>query len=185
MSTSELKSAHPLTVLDLTIGTAHINALGHLEAGAYVTLFEKTIAPLFSRLGITDDRLLHTDTSGAILSPFLVEMHVCYIAELNTDDAVTISAQLLDIDTKRAHLILSMTKAPKDHQKGLQAATCELLVLNMDTSARKPANWSTTQGAAWHKLRDQQSRLPPPPQVGRAIAPLTSQQIPRPSGSNQ
>lgn len=172
MSSSDPKTALPLAVLDLTIGTAHINALGHLEAGTYVTLFEKAIAPLFSRLGITDDRLLHTTDDSAILSPFLVEMHVCYIAELSTGDTVTISAQLLDVDAKRARLMLSMTKAPKGLSKAHQAATCELLILNMDTTARKPANWSTTQTAAWHKLRDQQSPLAPPPQAGRAIGPL-------------
>ncbi len=158
----------PLAVRNTTIGGDHINALGHLEAGTYVTLFETAIAPFFSRIGLTDERLLHTAANGTVLSPFLVEMHVSYFAELNPGDSVGIAAQLLDHDVRRARLMLTMTK----HPHGRPAAACELLILNMDTVTRKPAAWSTTQAAAWQTLIRDQGLGPMPSHAGRAIGAL-------------
>lgn len=155
-------------VCDRNVGKDHINALGHLEAGRYVVLFETAIAPLFSTLGLTDERLLATAADGNTLSPFLVEMHVTYQAELGAGDTVSIFARHLGHDARRARLFLDMTR----NRDGRRAATCELMILNMDTASRKPAPWSDAQIAAWTKLAAHGRTLPKPAEAGRAIAPV-------------
>lgn len=155
-------------VCDRDIGNDHINALGHLEAGRYVILFETAIAPLFQRIGLTDAKLIASGENGEVLSPFLVEMHVTYQAELDATDSVAITAQHLGHDARRARIFLVMTRK----RDGRRAATCELMILNMDTGTRKPAAWTSVQRAAWDKLAADSGARAAPPEAGRAISAI-------------
>ena len=161
-------NAAPHHVCSRVVGTDHINALGHLEAGRYVILFETAIAPLFETIGLTNADLIARTPAGATLSPFLVEMHVTYQAELAAGDAVAITAQLLEHDARRARIMLQMTRSNDSRR----AATCELLILNMDVTARKPAPWSDLQTKAWHSFAAMHSGVDAPAEAGRGIAPL-------------
>lgn len=153
----------PLDLATLTVAKSQVNALGHLKASEYIKLFDDTIPVFFPLTGLADADLLHGDTS-----PFLMDLHACYLAELSAGEAVRISAQLIDHDAKRARLILLMNAAAD----GRLAATCELLLVNMHVKARRPAAWSTAQQSIWTQIASAHASMSPPPQAGRSIGPL-------------
>lgn len=158
-----LSSGQPLDLATLTVAKSQVNALGHLKASEYIKLFDDTIPVFFPLTGLADAHLLHDDTS-----PFLMDLHACYLAELAAGETVRIAAQLIDHDAKRARLILLMNAAAD----GRMAATCELLLVNMNIRARRPVAWSAAQQAIWQTIAAAHGGLPLPPQAGRSIGPL-------------
>ena len=159
-----LVDGEPLPLHQATVAPSQVNALGHLRAAEYVRLFDDAIPVFFPLTGLADQDLRHGTTS-----PFLMDLHACYLSELRAGEAVSIAARHLDHDARRARLILTM-EAVAD---GRRCATCELLLINMDISARKPVPWSATQTAIWGQLKAAHASLPPLPQAGRAIGALT------------
>lgn len=146
-----------------TVARSQVNALGHLKAAEYVRLFDDAIPVLFPLAGIADKDLRHANTS-----PFLMDLHACYLSELRPGETVEIAARHLDHDVRRARLMLTMDAVAD----GRLCATCELLLINMDVIARKPAPWSAAQLIGWDALRVAHASLPVLPQAGRAIGPL-------------
>jgi acyl-CoA thioester hydrolase len=155
----------PLAVHAATIAKSQTNALGHLRAAEYVRLFDDAINLFFPLTGLADADLRHGSTS-----PFLMDLHTCYLSELRPGEAVQIAVHYLEHDPRRARLILTMMAAAD----GRMCATGELLLINMDIVARRPAPWSVSQGALWDQLQRAHASLPGLPQVGRTIGPLAS-----------
>lgn len=166
MDGSSIKGLVPGEPLPLTVATvapSQTNALGHLRAAAYVQLFDDAIPAFFTLTGIADADLRHGDTS-----PFLMDLHACYLSELGAGEVVRISARHLDHDPRRARLILFM-HAVADNRL---ASTVELLLINMHVVARKPVPWSKVQLNGWLQLASAHSGLPMPRQAGRSIGAL-------------
>jgi acyl-CoA thioester hydrolase len=118
----------------------------------------------FPLTGLADGALRHGETS-----PFLMDLHACYLSELGAGEVVRVHFRHLDHDAKRARAMLTMTAVAD----GRPAATCELLLINMHVAQRKPVAWSPAQTALWDRLRTAHASLPLLPQAGRAIGPLT------------
>ena len=154
----------PLLLVHAVVAPEHTNALGHLRAAAYVTLFDDAIMAWFPRSGVTDAQLVHDSTS-----PFLMDLHTTYLRELKAHQPVAIAAQVLDVDARRVRIILLMT----DLERQALCATCELAIINIDLATRRPTPWSAAQMAIWSGLHHAHAALPVPPQAGRAIGPLT------------
>lgn len=148
-----------LELLETGVDPAWVSALGHLRAAQYVALFDDAIMVMLPGLGLVDGKLRHGTTS-----PFLSDLHATYLREVTGGERLRITGQLLGLEAKRARIMLAMDVA------GAPAATCELLIVNMDLAARKPAAWSPAQAAIWSRLAAAHAGLPPPPTAGRAIA---------------
>lgn len=165
MAITGLTDGQPLELLKARVQAGQTNAQGHLRAAQYVQLFDDAVMVFFPLTGLADADLRHGETS-----PFLMDLHTCYLAELRAGDAVTIKVQHLEHDARRARLIMSM----HDDSSGRLAATTELLLINMGLTSRRPAPWSPEQLAIWQSLRAAHQSLPAPAQAGRAIGSLTS-----------
>ena len=155
-----LVAGAPLPLHQATVARSQVNALGHLKASEYVRLFDDAIPVFFPLAGIADGDLRHVNTS-----PFLIDLHACYLSELRPGETVQIAARHIEHDARRARLMLTMDAVAD----GRLCATCELLLINMDVVARKPAAWTATQITAWDRLRTAHASLPLLPQAGRAI----------------
>jgi acyl-CoA thioester hydrolase len=160
-----LTAGAPLDLHTATVAKSQTNALGHLKAAEYVRLFDDAINLFFPLTGLADEDLRHGNTS-----PFLMDLHTCYLSELRPGEAVRIAVRHMEHDARRARLILVMTAAAD----GRMCATGELLLINMNMITRKPEAWSATQAAVWEQLHAAHQSLPPLPQAGRAIGALGS-----------
>jgi acyl-CoA thioester hydrolase len=165
-----LEMGAPFVVHHATVAKSQVNALGHLKAAEYVRLFDDAINLFFPMTGLADADLRHIDLRHGDTSPFLMDLHTCYLSELRAGEAVVIAARHMEQDARRARLILTMTAAAD----GRLCATGELLLINMSLAARKPAPWSAIQLALWGELGAAHAALPVLPQAGRAIGPLTA-----------
>ncbi|HRD77702.1 MAG TPA: thioesterase family protein [Hyphomicrobiaceae bacterium] len=154
----------PFRLIEAEVKPDWVNSLGHLRAAHYVQIFDDAFMAMFPGLGLTDARLMCGSTS-----PVLADLHATYLAELRTGDRVSVAAQFLDADERRVRLILLM------HALGVArlAATCELAIVNMDLTSRRPAQWSTEQTTILDRLKRAHASLPMPKQAGRSIGPLT------------
>lgn len=148
------------------------NVVGHMRAHQYVALFDDAMVEFLSGSGLTDETLRNGTTS-----PVLTDMHVCYLKEVRPGEEVAFFAQALGHDERRGRLILTMRLTPAD----VLAATCELAIVNLDLSTRRPCPWLPEQVAIWQQLIIQHSAVPVPPQTGRKIGPIETVQIRRAS----
>jgi acyl-CoA thioester hydrolase len=164
-----LTSTEPFVVHHATVSKDQTNALGHLKASEYIRLFDDGINLFFPRAGLADVDLKHGETS-----PFLMDMHTCYLSELRAGEAVEIAVQHLDHDARRARTMLTL-RAVTD---GRLCATTELLLINMHIGERKPKPWSPRQMSLWDTLKSAHQALPILPQAGRAIGPLSQTKAP-------
>lgn len=163
MSLAGVTGGHPLELTTLTVAKSQTNAFGHLKAAEYVKLFDDAVMIFFPHTGLADAELRHGETT-----PFLMDLHACYLSELAAGEAVRIAARHLGHDAKRARLMLTMHAAAD----GRIAGTVELLLINMHVAQRKPVAWSPAQVGIWDKLRAAHASLPVLPQAGRAISAL-------------
>ncbi|MCB1549764.1 MAG: thioesterase family protein [Hyphomicrobiaceae bacterium] len=142
-----------------------VNELGHMRAAEYVELFDDAVMALLTSAGLTDASLRHGATS-----PVLTELHATYAKEIGAGASIAIAAHVLGLDERRVHVVLVMreeaTQAP--------VATCELAIVNISLESRAPVAWSREQAAIWSRLAAACAGLPRPPQVGRAIRPLSA-----------
>lgn len=129
-----------------------------MRAAQYVALFDDAIMVMLPGLGLTDARLRHGTTS-----PFLSDLHATYLREVAGRAQVAITGQLLALDAKRARIMLAM------QAEGETAATCELLVVNMDLASRRPVPWSPAQADTWSRLAAAHASVGMPPTAGRSI----------------
>lgn len=155
--------AAPLPLIETEIETGRVNVLGHMRAAQYVAVFDDAFLAFVAKTGLTGPDLRHGSTS-----PFLLDLHATYLAEIKAGERVAVTAHVLECDARRARLMLVMQQMPA----GRRAATCELAILNMDLVAHRPAPWSGEQAAIWAALIDAHRALAPPPEAGRAIGPL-------------
>lgn len=159
MPVEGLHPGQPLALLRSRVRPDQTNAQGHLRAAQYIAIFDDAIEVFFPMTGLADAQLRHGDAS-----PFLMDMHTCYLAELRAGDEGSVTLQYLGHDARRARLILTMIGPA-----GTPAATTELLLINMGLSSRRPAPWSPAQQAIWSELAAAHAGLATPAQAGRAI----------------
>ncbi|MBV1692862.1 MAG: thioesterase family protein [Hyphomicrobiales bacterium] len=162
MPVEGLRPGQPLALLSSRVRPDQTNAQGHLRAAQYIAVFDDAIEVFFPLTGLADAQLRHGDAS-----PFLMDMHTCYLAELRAGDEVSVVMQHLGHDARRARLILTMLGPA-----GTPAATTELLLINMGLSSRRPVAWSATQQALWSELAAAHASLAVPAQAGRAIGAI-------------
>jgi acyl-CoA thioester hydrolase len=97
----------------------------------------------------------------------VVEEHTRYHAELAEGERYRILARLVGHSAKKLHYLLAMEHL----DRGVLAATHEELALHVDLTARRSSPMPPAALAAVEALEAAHARLPPPPDLGRAITP--------------
>jgi acyl-CoA thioester hydrolase len=146
-----------------TVLPEHIDYNGHMNVVHYRAAFDASTDGLFAHLGLGPED--YTARTGATL--MVVEEHTRYHAELAEGERYRILARLVGHSTKKLHYLLAMEHL----DRGVLAATHEELALHVDLTARRATPLPPAALAAVEALEAAHARLPPPPDLGRVIAP--------------
>jgi acyl-CoA thioester hydrolase len=144
-------------------GPETIDYNGHMNVVHYRAAFDASTDGLFAHLGLGPDD--YNARTGATL--MVVEEHTRYHAELAEGARYRILARLVGHSAKRLHYLLAMEHL----DRGVLAATHEELALHVDLAARRSSPLPAEVLAAVEALEAAQAHLPPPPDLGRVIAP--------------
>ena len=152
-----------LVVGEGTVGPEHIDYNGHMNVVHYRAAFDLSTDGLFAHLGLAPDE--YNVRTGATL--MVVEEHTRYHAELAEGERYRILARMVGHSAKKLHYLLVM-----EHPgRGVVAATHEELAIHVDLAARRSSPLPPEVLAAVEALEAAQAHLPPPPDLGRVIAP--------------
>jgi acyl-CoA thioester hydrolase len=145
------------------VGPGHIDYNGHMNVVHYRAAFDLATDGLFAHLGLAPEE--YNVRTGATL--MVVEEHTRYHAELAEGERYRILARLVGHSAKKLHYLLVMEHL----ERGVVAATHEELALHVDLAARRSSPLPPAALAAAEALEAAQAHLPPPPDLGRVIAP--------------
>ena len=152
-----------LVVGEGTVGPEHIDYNGHMNVVHYRAAFDLSTDGLFAHLGLGPDQ--DNVRTGATL--MVVEEHTRYHAELAEGERYRILARMAGHSAKKLHYLLVMEHL----ERGVVAATHEELALHVGLAARRSSPLPAEVLAAVQALEAAQAHLPPPPDLGRVIAP--------------
>lgn len=136
---------------------------GHLNMAYYHVMFDRTVDLGLDALNLG---AAYRDVSNGGI--FNVETHVIYRREVNADDQVCCSFQLLGSDEKRLHAYQTMVRAGEDDV----LATSESLFVHVDLETRRVAPFPAAQAAAASAMAQRHALAGEPKYAGRRIAPL-------------
>ena len=145
------------------VGPEAIDYNGHMNVVHYRAAFDAGTDGLFAHLGLGPDD--YNARTGATL--MVVEEHTRYHAELAEGERYRVLARMLGHSDKKVHYLLLM----ENLDRGGLAATHEELSLHVDLGRRRATPLPAEVCAAVEELAAAQAQLPPPPDVGRVIAP--------------
>jgi acyl-CoA thioester hydrolase len=134
---------------------------GHLNMAYYNLLFDRAVDEVLELIGCGLDYV-----RGRQHSCFTAEVHVRYLRELNADDPVRVTFQLIDYDAKRLHYFEQLLHA----SEGWVSATSENMALHVDMAAKKTAAFPPDVAAALARMKAAHARLPVPEAAGRRVA---------------
>ena len=145
------------------VGPEHIDYNGHMNVVHYRAAFDAATDGLFAHLGLGPEQ--YNARTGSTL--MVVEEHTRYHAELAEGDRYRVLARLVGHGARKLHYLLAMEHT----DRGVLAATHEELALHVDLATRRASPLPADALAAIEALEAAQARLPPPPDLGRVIAP--------------
>jgi acyl-CoA thioester hydrolase len=145
------------------VGPETIDYNGHMNVVHYRAAFDASTDELFAHLGLGPEE--YNARANATL--MVVEEHTRYHAELAEGERYRILARLVGHSAKKLHYLLAMEHL----DRGVLAATHEELALHVDLAARRSSPLPAGALAAVEALEAAHARLPPPPDLGRVIAP--------------
>jgi acyl-CoA thioester hydrolase len=145
------------------VGPEAIDYNGHMNVVHYRAAFDAGTDGLYAHLGLGPDD--YNARTGATL--MVVEEHTRYHAELAEGERYRVLARMLGHSDKKLHYLLLM----ENLDRGALAATHEELSLHVDLGRRRSSPLPAWVRAAVEALAAAQAHLPPPPDLGRAIAP--------------
>jgi acyl-CoA thioester hydrolase len=145
------------------VGREAIDYNGHMNVVHYRAAFDVGTDGLFAHLGLGPDQ--YNVRSGATL--MVVEEHTRYHAELAEGERYRVLARMVGHSAKKLHYLLLM----ENLDRGGLAATHEELALHVDLARRRASPLPAWVREAVAALEAAQAGLPPPPDLGRVIAP--------------
>ena len=149
----------PLDVYRCSVIAEWVDYNNHMTEAAYLTAFGWASDVLFQYIGINDDY------RAAGNSYYTVETHIVYEREADFHDKLRVTTQVLDFDAKRLHFNHEMFNlATKD-----RLATCEQMLVHVDSKAAKSAPIPDSVAAALTAIKQSHSKLPTPPEIGRTM----------------
>ena len=133
---------------------------GHLNVAYYLLAFDQALDVLLDRIGLTQPyRRQHA------VSTFALEVHLCYIREVNLEDPLRFEVQMLDLDEKRFHLLLLMI----DDEADELCATAEWISAHMDMTTRRMAPFGPEILVPLREIRAAHKDMPWPQYASRRI----------------
>jgi len=138
-----------------------IDGNGHMNVAYYLLAFDQAFDEVYEALDISFGAL-----AGTGISTMAAENHLTYQGEVFEGNPLRITSQLLAFDAKRFQWFQCMYHA----EKGYLAATCEWMVLCVDLTARRVAEFPADLQARLGKVLAAHASLPLPPEAGRAVS---------------
>ena len=155
-----MADASPPAILRMTISPEWIDHNRHLNVAAFIQIFHKAMEIFLDRL---DVGFPYTATGRG--SMFMADTRFRFESEVLCDETVTVTAQLLDVDSKRLHIFLRMWNV----DRARTAATSEILAIHVSGETRRSAPFPSHAAAGIEALFEEHRRLPWPPEVGRPL----------------
>ena len=134
---------------------------GHMNMAYYNVLFDRAVDEAYELIGIGAAYVEKRRRSF-----FTAEVHLRYLRELHAGDAVRVTFQLLDYDSKRLHYFEQLFHAAE----GWVSATSENMSLHVDMDARKTVPFPGDIAARLAQMKASHAMLPRPEAAGRRIA---------------
>jgi acyl-CoA thioester hydrolase len=134
---------------------------GHLNMAYYNVFFDRALDEVLALLGMSQDYVKRRGQSV-----FTAEVHLRYLRELQLEDPVRVSVQLLDYDSKRLHCFQRLCHATEDWL----SATSEVMSLHVDLAAKKAAPFPGDIADRLAGMKAAHAKLPLPDGAGRRIA---------------
>jgi carnitine 3-dehydrogenase len=159
-SDTKVDLTKPLRLLDMTIPADWTDYNGHLNDSRYHEVFTRGSDGIMTLIGAGQDYI------SAGRSLYTAETHVCYKREVSAFAPIYVTTQLLGHDRKRIHFFMSMQHAQSDEV----LATCEQVMLNVDTTAKKVVEFPPEVMVKLAELQKAQDGIPRPKEVGRSVA---------------
>ncbi len=103
----------------MRVEPAWIDYNGHLNMAYYNVLLDRAVDEAFMLIGCGPDYV-----QGRQHSCFTAEVHVRYLRELHADDAVRVTFQLLDYDSKRMHYFEQLFHAAEGFRRPPRTWRC-------------------------------------------------------------
>ena len=139
-----------------------IDYSGHMNVGYYLLPFENAIRAFARYLDLSQD---YRDRTNHAL--FAAETHITFEREVRQGDRLRFTTQLLGWSPKWINCFHCMYQADEDYL----AATNQILFVHVNLEKRRAGPIPKRQQATLKALMDAHSKLPVPPQAGRAIRP--------------
>ena len=140
---------------------------GHMGESFYLYAFGWATDALFRYIGIDEAY------RAAGHSFFTVESHINYYSEARLGDPLGFTTQVLDVDEKRLHFFHAMYHG----DSGELLCTTEQMLLHVDTNASAATPMAAHVYGALEAIMAAHRDLPPPEQVGRAMAIRKKSQV--------
>ena len=153
-------AAAPIRTSEDAVRPEWIDYNGHMNVAYYTMAFDRALDEVYDALGIGEGLVL-----SHRMGPMALQSHVHFLGELVEGSRFACDVRLLDADAKRVHCFAEML----DLGRGGLAATLETLSVNVDLDARRSAPYPPEALARIERLREAQTGLPRPPQVGQPI----------------
>ncbi len=149
----------PTRVLATQVRPEWIDYNGHMTESRYLQVFGEASDALFVRLG-ADAAYRATGRSF-----FTVETHLTHQLELNVNEPLYVTTQILEFDARRLHIFHRMHRA---HDAAL-VATAEHMQLHVDSNAKRSAPMGPEVQAQVERLATAHATLSRPRERGRLI----------------
>lgn len=136
---------------------------GHMNDAAYAAAFSHATDRLMAYIGLDPDT--RADATSTI---YTLENHICYLLEAKQGEAVYVTTQLLEHDSKRLRVFHALYRDGEPEP----LATSEQMLLHVAKAGPKAAPFAADVAVRIKQLAQQQAGLAQPPLAGQAIRTL-------------
>jgi len=133
---------------------------GHMNDGYFAVAFSKATDLLLDEIGLDD---AYRKATGFTI--YTLSMQIRYLQEVKLGEPISTFCQILEHDSKRIRVWLSM----RHTEQGTELATSEQLLLCVDQSGPKAANFPSEIAARLAAIGDAHASLPIPEDAGKGI----------------
>ncbi len=134
---------------------------GHMNDAYYVVAFSKAIDAFMLHIGLDE-----TFRAEQKVSIYTLQSMVTYLQEVSEAEPIVIKGQLLESDTKKLRLFMTMFHG-ESHD---ELATMETLLLHMDMQAHRAAPFLPQTQSLVESIQSAHNLLETPANAGKAIA---------------
>ncbi|OXY82632.1 thioesterase family protein [Oceanimonas doudoroffii] len=150
-----------LSIFESPVKPEWIDYNGHMNDACYVVVFATALNNFIDQIGM--DAAFRTRHQ---VSLYTLQSAVHYLQEVKEGEPLKIFAQLLEHDSKKLRLVLTMRHA----DTGVDLALMETLLLHMDMSIKRASAFLPATREQLEHLHARQASQPWPAQAGRGIA---------------